>query len=75
MKAGDVARIVAADGAVYGIFEKYEGKHYRVRVAGIALLFPRYSLSFTTVDVLDDSVVHTVRWANALASATRATGA
>lgn len=67
MKAGDRVRVVAADGAVYGIFEKYEGKHYRVRVAGIALLFPRHPFSRTTV--------HTVWWANALASATRATGA
>lgn len=75
MKAGDRVRVVAADGAVYGIFEKHEGKHDRVRVAGIALLFPRHPRSRTTVDVLDDSVVHTVPWASALASAPRATGA
>lgn len=74
MRPGDVVRVTAADGAVCGIFEKHEGKHYRVRVAGVALLFPHRASSRTTEKLRDGCVVHAVPWAGSLASASRATG-
>lgn len=74
MRPGDVVRVTAADGTVCGIFEKCEGRFYRVRVAGIALLFPIRPSSRTTEKLQDGSVVHTVLWARSLASAAMATG-